>query len=137
AGAALIAALVCIESVRAYPYYLPFFNTLAGGSAQGPRYLIDSNVDWGQDLKRLKSYVAAKGGPEGCLSYFGNIDPAYYGIKYRAIPDGPSARDCDIAISVNSLYSPTGQYDRLRKSTPDARIGYSIYYYDRQKQKLP
>ena len=130
-SAALVAALVCAESVSAYPFYLPFFNTAAGGSAQGTRYLIDSNVDWGQDLKHLKSYVAARGEREICLSYFGNIDPAYYGVRYRALTDAAKTDSCDVAVSVNSLYTGD-QFAWLRNRNPDARIGYSIYYYDRR-----
>ena len=104
-----------------------------GGPSEGWRYLVDSNVDWGQDLKRLKTYAGER---EICLSYFGNADPAYYGIKYRPLTDAAKADSCDIAISVNSLYTGD-QFAWLRNEKPDARIGYSIYYYDRQKRKLP
>ncbi len=128
-GSVFFAALLIAESASAFPYYLPFFNRLAGGSSQGPRYLIDSNVDWGQDLKRLKAYQAQAGHPDLCLSYFGNIDPAYYGISYRPLTSRTNADACDIAISVNDLYSLSGEYAWLRNLTPDARIGYSIYYY--------
>ncbi|MCD4739458.1 MAG: hypothetical protein K8R89_09420, partial [Anaerolineae bacterium] len=40
------------------PYHLTFFNELAGGPANGWRYLSDSNVDWGQSLKAVRSYLA-------------------------------------------------------------------------------
>ncbi|MBM3747935.1 MAG: phospholipid carrier-dependent glycosyltransferase, partial [Acidobacteria bacterium] len=49
------AALQVCESLRTYPHYLAFFNTLSGGPARGPDYLLDSNIDWGQDLKKLKA----------------------------------------------------------------------------------
>ncbi|MEZ4590126.1 MAG: phospholipid carrier-dependent glycosyltransferase [Chloroflexota bacterium] len=35
-------------------HYLAFFNVLAGGPDGGWRYLVDSNIDWGQDLGGLK-----------------------------------------------------------------------------------
>jgi len=133
AGVLLVGGLAVAESAAAYPYYLPFFNVLAGGSAQGPHYLIDSNVDWGQDLKRLKTYVDARGVKDLCVSYFGNVDPAYYGIRFRALTDQAKADTCDIAISVNALYSAETDNAWLRNQTPDARIGYSIYYYDRRR----
>jgi hypothetical protein len=135
AGVLLFGGLAAVESAAAYPYYLPFFNVLAGGSARGPNYLIDANVDWGQDLKRLKAYVDARGTKDLCLSYFGNTDPAYYGIRSRPITDQIKSDTCDVAISVNSLYSIETDYSWLQNQTPDARIGYSIYYYDRQKLK--
>ena len=84
-------------------------------------------------MKRLKTYA---GDREICLSYFGSIDPAYYGIKYRALTDAAKTDTCDIAISVNSLYTGD-QFAWLRNLNPDARIGFSIYYYDRRKRILP
>ncbi len=37
-----------------YPDYLAFFNLPWGGPSQGHVYLDDSNIDWGQDLARLR-----------------------------------------------------------------------------------
>lgn len=39
------------SSILAHPDYIPYFNVLAG--AHPERILIDSDLDWGQDLKRL------------------------------------------------------------------------------------
>ena len=41
-----------------YPHFTAFFNRAAGGPANGPRYLLDSNLDWGQDVKKLKAWLA-------------------------------------------------------------------------------
>ena len=67
---ALCAAVVVIESVAIYPYYLAYFNTFSGGPTQGPRYLLDSNIDWGQDTKRLKSYLRERGAEWGLHRIF-------------------------------------------------------------------
>ncbi|PIS07444.1 hypothetical protein COT78_03485 [Candidatus Berkelbacteria bacterium CG10_big_fil_rev_8_21_14_0_10_43_13] len=40
-----------------YPYYLGYFNEFAGGSYNGYKIAADSNLDWGQDLKRITEYV--------------------------------------------------------------------------------
>jgi hypothetical protein len=45
------------QTAVAYPAYMSYFNAVAGGPAKGYRYVTDSNADWGQDLKRLKSWV--------------------------------------------------------------------------------
>jgi len=37
-----------------YPHYLAFFNQSIGGPHNGYKWLADSNIDWGQDLKLLK-----------------------------------------------------------------------------------
>src|SRR3989344_87048 len=52
----LLAGWDTSSTVRAYPDYLPYFNELVGGSSNGYKYLDDSNIEWGHDLKRLKAY---------------------------------------------------------------------------------
>jgi hypothetical protein len=46
-----------IETAWIHPDYLAFFNVAAGGPGKGERYLIDSNLDWGQDLGRLARWL--------------------------------------------------------------------------------
>ncbi|MEA2235752.1 MAG: hypothetical protein QOC81_476 [Thermoanaerobaculia bacterium] len=55
-----IAAMVFVglhigASLLAHPDYFPYFNALAG--REPGRYLVDSNLDWGQDLLRLRTAV--------------------------------------------------------------------------------
>src|SRR3989344_2775703 len=42
--------------ITIYPDYLPYFNEFVGGSSSGYKFLDDSNLEWGHDLKRLKAY---------------------------------------------------------------------------------
>jgi 4-amino-4-deoxy-L-arabinose transferase-like glycosyltransferase len=49
--------LTAISSLRIAPHQLAYFNEFVGGPDQGYRYLSDSNVDWGQDLKGVKDYM--------------------------------------------------------------------------------
>ncbi len=125
-------------SLFIYPHYLAYFNELAGGPAHGPQYLVDSNIDWGQDIKHLKKFMLAHDISYVCMSYFGQTELDTYGIDYRYIPDqahyqGIDRIDCVVAISVTSLLSKDGAYWWLRQFEPDARIGYSIYVYDFRK----
>src|SRR3989344_4714192 len=58
-AAAVIVALglwYVFSSGNVYPDYLAYFNELVGGSENGYKYLDDSNLEWGQDLKRLSEY---------------------------------------------------------------------------------
>jgi hypothetical protein len=140
-GAVLLAAHAA-ESLSAYPHYLPFFNIAAGGPSAGPRYLSDSNVDWGQDVKKLRAYLAERNAMEPCISYFGNTPLRYYGIGEHDVPvtDDLEARknvNCIAAVSVTELqgvYGNPGKYAWLREREPDARIGYSIYVFDLRKR---
>lgn len=40
----------------AYPNYLSYFNEIVGAK-NGHKYVVDSNYDWGQNLKRLKTWT--------------------------------------------------------------------------------
>ena len=53
-GAPLVTALTfwfLISSAISHPDYLPYFNELAG--SQPEKIVVDSDLDWGQDAKRL------------------------------------------------------------------------------------
>jgi hypothetical protein len=70
------------------PDYLAYFNEPAGGPARGLRWLADSNLDWGQALRRLPGWLAERGIREVNLCYFGTADPEAYGLAYVALPGG-------------------------------------------------
>ena len=75
------------ESFWIRPHYLAYFNALAGGPINGHRHLVDSSLDWGQDLPGLKTWLDQQ--PPGApvyLSYFGSGEPGYYGIRARRLP---------------------------------------------------
>jgi hypothetical protein len=89
---ALTALLVgtMAESLCAWPNYLAFFNRFVGGSRNGYQYLVDSSLDWGQDLPSLhqwlKKNVPAASRTPVYLSYFGTGDPKLYGINAQLLP---------------------------------------------------
>lgn len=135
-GLAALCLWLVAGTVRVGPHYLAYFNELAGGPGNGYKYLADSNLDWGQDLKNLKGYMDARGIQEVYLDYFGAADPGYYGIRSRAFPDGPPPRDAApayYAISVTSLvsvYAPGGSaHDWIGRYEPTDKVGYSIFVY--------
>jgi 4-amino-4-deoxy-L-arabinose transferase-like glycosyltransferase len=71
------------------PNYLAYFNELAGGPRNGHRSMVDSNLDWGQDLKRLRAWLDRRGVAEPInLAYFGTADPRYHGIPHVNLPGG-------------------------------------------------
>lgn len=76
-----------ISTLSVYPHTNSYFNGLAGGPTAGHRFLIDSSIDWGQDLLYLKEWQVAH--PEVNdlhLSYFGRLDPRYVGLNYSLPP---------------------------------------------------
>jgi hypothetical protein len=69
-----------------HPHYLSYFNELIGGPRRGHLYLADSNIDWGQDLKRLAHYARAHPDESIKLAYFGSALPASYGFASETLP---------------------------------------------------
>jgi hypothetical protein len=145
-SAALLGVLLVWQlaaSVLTAPHYLAYFNELAGSQDHARRLLLDSNLDWGQDLGRLKPYLDAHGIDHICLGYFGHVDPKLYGIDYALPPSEPTPGRC--AVSANFLagypYAITyagprmvgvrrGAWSWFDRLQPVARVGSSIYVFD-------
>ena len=117
-----------------HPDYIAYFSEICGGPARGHLYLADSNLDWGQDLLRLRSYMEKNHIPSVAISHFGLVDPVVYGIDYVPLSD-PKGPDT-VVISANLLLGidPWGQAEgvaRYRGREPRARVGYSLWVFDR------
>ena len=63
-----------------HPYYLSYTNELAGRSKESSLQFIDSNIDWGQSLESLTTYVNGIRPAVLYFSYFGRDDAAPYGL---------------------------------------------------------
>ncbi len=146
------------ETIMAYPYFLSYYNEIGGGTSNGYRYITDSNYDWGQDLKRLGTFVKEHRIKKIAVDYFGGGDPKYYLGNDTAEYWRPAKGDPRIdgiewfAASVNTLegaIAPT-ESGFTRKETdtyewftefrppnkemgglpePDYRVGTSIFVY--------
>lgn len=148
----LLLSWYALSNFTIYPHYAAYFNELTGGPGNAYKYVTDSNVDWGQDLKRLKSFVKTNNIRSIAVDYFGGGGPKYYFCDRK--PE-ISSYDCSksvhiewhaengrprtdyIAVSetflMNDLWwaplrSDEG-YSWLRNREPVAKIGYSIYVY--------
>jgi hypothetical protein len=144
-GARMLLALVLagqvVPAVLAAPRgYLPYFNALAGGQDGGHRVLLDSNLDWGQDLPRLAEWMRREGVPEVALGYVGADDPGRLGIARRELPGrnlyasaGPEAPLAGtVVVSPALVYGlvprHAAYYAPLRNRAPDARAGVFFVY---------
>jgi Dolichyl-phosphate-mannose-protein mannosyltransferase len=153
--AAVLVAWLAVASAGVAPDHLSYFNELAcllqepskigldGGTACGPLWLDDSNVDWGQGVWQLKSWLDAheKGRPFR-FAYFGSMRPDNYGLIYEWIsvddlmhPPSPGL----YVLSAHHLARAEGQL-RLRYldgpenwllyRAPTAVVGHAYYIYD-------
>jgi 4-amino-4-deoxy-L-arabinose transferase-like glycosyltransferase len=118
-----------IESSLLRPDYLSYFNQVAGGPKNGYKHLVDSSLDWGQDLPVLKSWLDhhfdASATTRLYLAYFGTARPQSYGIEATPLPFDSSTQKlsplepgtyCISATTLQQVYSFqhgkwTGQYE--------------------------
>ena len=140
----MLVALQMGECARITPDYLAFFNELAGGPGRGPQYLVDSNIDWGQDVKKLGLWLDAHGGKRRArVYYFGNAQMRYYGIDEMGYPEPLDQKGWDEideycvanVTPLNGVYVPLNSLAPLRMREPVAKIGWSMYVYDLRKPK--
>jgi len=136
-AAVALAAIQIAECASIFPDYLAFFNAISGGPGNGPHYLVDSNIDWGQDVKKLHEWLRAHGTDTARIWY--------YGIRADGFPDpldekGWNSIDSYAVSSVTVLegvYVPVNQVASLRLRDPIAKIGWSMYVYDFRKKAAP
>lgn len=127
------------------PHYLAHFNELVGGPDQGYRYLVDSNLDWGQAFKELARYQREHNTGTVLISTHIEYDAALrsYGLDFAPLPPlhaapGVLPRRFDPAPGVYALSTTTLQgiltadpemYDWFRHREPDAKLGHALFVY--------
>ncbi len=137
-----------VETISIAPQFIAYFNQLAGGPANGYKYVVDSNLDWGQDLKRLANFVEKNHIRNIKIDYFGWANPAYYmkgKAHYWSSYKGEPKDGGYLAVSLTFLQGAKGKLWPGQKRKPEdeyrwlknpykpyARVGYSIFIY-----KLP
>ncbi len=119
------------ESVASHPDYLAYFNETARGRED--QFLLDSALDWGQDLERLRRYLEEHNISSSYLSYFGRADPGELGLKgvQRLAPDlRPKGLVAVSKAHIAGLGLKGYNLGWLKAYKPAARIGKSILVYD-------
>jgi len=130
----LLILFYIFTSFKIYPNYLTYFNEAVGGPRNGAKILQDSNIDWGQDIKKLKKYIDEKQIEHLRVVYFGRADLNYYGIYFGPVPNNDEVKQSGIpkdvtVISTYILYAGK-DFTWLQEFKPTKSIGNSIYVYD-------
>jgi hypothetical protein len=142
-GVAALLLWQCLSVVSVFPSFLAYFNEAIGGPGEGGHYVVDSNLDWGQDLQRLGAFVEAEGIEKIAVDYFGQSSPPYeLGEKY--VPwrsalgpyHGWLAVSATVLMVAQARWAPElghrieDSYQWLMDKEPVAKIGYSIFVFD-------
>ena len=156
APASILARLVVIaavwswtSSLYVYPHSLSYFNEFVGGPRGGHAHLINSNIDWAQDLLYLQKWLNRNPQAKHLgLAFYGGYDPGLAGIEFE-LPPSSDMGSVSIppgwyAVSVNFLRghhfpvvngsgesesSSPARWTYFLTHEPVAMCGYSIYIY--------
>jgi len=141
----ILFAWYAFGTINIYPNFLSFFNESIGGPSQGYKYVNDSNLDWGQDLKRLATFVDDNDIDKIYVDYFGGDSLEYrLGDKYQSWwgDRDPKELPLDSWLAVSATFlqggrgvpnpeykEKTGYYNWLTQYEPVTVIGNSIFIY--------
>jgi hypothetical protein len=135
-------AWLVVGMARVYPYPLAYFNELAGGSDGGYRWLVDSNLDWGQNLWGLRDWMRDAGVERVYYSHFSPARPQVYGVEVDWLPPDPRAvpfAPLDPAPGIYAIgatvlqgaYTPdVNTFAWFRGQAPLARLGHALFLYE-------
>ncbi len=129
------------SSLWVYPHSLSYFNEAVGGPHCGGKCLLDSNIDWGQDLLYLKRWISDHPNVKlDGLAYSGSYPQELAGFrKTPRAPRTPKENEADeislgprpgwYALSVNHLYADNQEFAYFLRFRFIGSAGYSIYIY--------
>ncbi len=118
------------------PHYLTYFNL-----PEGYRYLVDSNLDWGQNLWQLRDWMQDNDVERVYYAHFSPARPQVYGVEADFLPPDPRAvafAPLDPAPGVYAIgatvlqgtYTPdVNTYAWFRTHEPLARLGRALFIY--------
>jgi 4-amino-4-deoxy-L-arabinose transferase-like glycosyltransferase len=137
---ALVALLAwhITTSLAAFPNSLSYFNEFVGGPSHGTQWLDDSNVDWGQGMKRLKKTLDEHSIDSVILLPFSLYsNPNYYGIRCTRPPRQEweeifsHPQPGIYAVSANWVARAKGLgYDWKKQYPILAHVGYSMFIFE-------
>jgi 4-amino-4-deoxy-L-arabinose transferase-like glycosyltransferase len=110
-------------SLAAHPDYLPWFNELAGSHPED--ILADSDLDWGQDIKRLAHRLHERGATDVTFDRYSVIDLQALGFPrvHRMMRDYPSAGWNALGVG---LWKESDLFRWPDDIPPTERVGKSI-----------
>ncbi len=138
---AALLAWLAVGTVRVLPYPLTFFNETVGGPEGGYRYLVDSNLDWGQNLWDLAAWMEQAGVERVRYAHYSPARPEVYGVRYDRLPPAYGTQRFprwnpppgDYAIGATVLQGdytvPPWQYEWFRAQEPIAVLGHALFLY--------
>ena len=129
----LLVGFSVLSSLWVFPHSLSFFNVSIGGADQGFHYLIDSNLDWGQDLYAVRDWLDEH--PAARPAYVASIHDvplSSFGIETRSHGANEIPAGWHI-VSRHQRFHPDGRLRAFKSLDPVDQIGktFDIYHVER------
>ncbi len=138
---AVLLVWLAVGTVTIYPSYLAYFNEFIGTRGNAYKYLVDSSLDWGQDLNRLRAWMNEHDVDHVYLDYLGGGTPNH--SLGTANFSAWHAVDClppvDSYLVIGATFFQASEYQARNKNEisyprildrePDYQIGYSLLVY--------
>jgi len=112
-----------------YPDYLPYFNFIAGDHPE--KMLIDSDLDWGQDLQRLEMRLTELHVKKFGFVYRGSADVVGEHLPgvWMVQPFNPGTGWIAASLYARDTVSQGKAFEWLKRYRPLERIGKTIDLY--------
>ena len=112
--------------IRTHPDYLAYFNPIAGERPE--LVLVDSNLDWGQDLYRLNAVMRRMRIDSVSVAYYGSASLDAAGVRNARLLSAAERPTGWIAASQTMLagVGGDGAYEWLNELQPVGRVGSSL-----------
>ena len=118
-----------IISLDSFPDYISYFNVNAGGKTQAYKHLADSNLDWGQNIKRFKQSLDKEKIDQIYLLCNDEITPRYFGINFISPSLSKPEKGIVAFCAQQYILIPADlkQYSWLKEFPPDEIMANTIY----------
>jgi len=147
----LLGVWYVVGTLSVFPHYLAYFNELVGGPRNGYRYLVDSNLDWGQGFKALRETLDSLDVRSPLkMGHTWYVGPESYGVRYEPLPPLPGAPVVfsprfdpppgTYVLGATLLQRPRGdleQYEWFRHYPAVAQPGYALFVYRVEPHRPP
>ena len=113
------------SSALHHPDYLAYTNEIAG--AHPERYVADSDLDWGQDMKRLGEFLRSRGNDRVAFDRF----ERYYPMPVEVVSADPRGLSPGWNAASITMWKVFGDPPWADAAPPPTRIGRGILVWHR------
>lgn len=123
-----------LAPLRNLPHPITYYSELIGGTPNGYRFVMDSNLDWGQSVGEASRYLKANRIQLAGATLFYPDDLGYYAFPKSTVPTEAGRRARSVQpgwylISVQPLRGPGHEYQWLESKKPEQVFGGVVYLY--------